>query len=504
MMGLFQDKYSQKTHQDTCHSSINQMTTVVGNHMLSSRVADNELRLREIFENSSDVVFRRIPLYRQSSLLMVYVDGLVDTKTINEAVLQPLLSSILPQTRKTVDEIREMLARQLVAVTDTRTVTTLTGLVQGTLQGGVAIMTDGLHEGLMLHAQGLEKRSVEKPENETSLRGPRDCFTETLRTNTSLLRRRIKNPNLKMESYVVGERTQTDVVISYLDDLVVHSVLVEVRRRLGAIPIKDIVDSGYIEEYIQDSHWSPWPQVQNTERPDVATASLLEGKVAILVDGTPFVLIVPMTFWAGLQAADDHYERFEYAVFRRSIRYVMSLLSVTLPGAYVALTTYNSAMLPSQLMTSIATAREISPFPTVIETTLMEFIFDGLQEAGIRLPGQMGPVISIVGALVVGEAAVRANLVSAPVVIVVALTGIASYGLPRYSFGIPFRMLRFVLLFMAGMFGLYGLSIGMGFILVHVVALESFGVPYFTPVAPLVFYHLRDVVIRTPRWKRRN
>ncbi|QQE77241.1 spore germination protein [Alicyclobacillus sp. SO9] len=296
---------------------------------LDTRLAKNEQLLRKIFTNSSDVVFRKIPLNRQSALLMIYVDGLVDTKTINESLLRPLLSVNGPRDKGRTGEIRQALAQQLVAIADTETTTALRDVIRRILQGNTSIMVEGWHEALIVRAQGAEKRSVDKPDNETSLRGPRDCFTETLRTNTSLLRRRMKNPNLKMELFVVGERTRTDVVIAYLGDLVVHSALIEVRRRLGDIPFKDLVDSGYIEEYIQDSHWSPWPQVQNTERPDVATSSILEGKVVIIVDGSPFALIVPMTFWAGLQAADDHYERFEYAVFNRSLRYGLAVCRVT-------------------------------------------------------------------------------------------------------------------------------------------------------------------------------
>lgn len=501
-MRLFRREYLYNQTQNATQNVVERPAELSGKQVLNLNIAENERIFRSIFENSSDIVFRKIPIQRNSLLLIIYVDGLVDIKTLNEVVLQPLLSQGIGRDGRKPTRIRDVLSEHRVVYTDIESATMVSEIVYGVLKGSVAIMTDGLHEALMVNAQGFEKRGIDSPDNETSLRGPRDCFTETLRTNTSLVRRRIRNPNLKMESLVVGDHTQTDVVIAYLDGVVVHSVLAEVRRRLNDIPLKAVIDSGYIEEYIQDSPLSPWPQIQNTERPDVVTASLLEGKVAIFTDGTPFVLLVPFTFWAGLQTPDDYYERFEYSVFRRGIRYVMSLVTLTLPGAYVALTTYNPAMLPAPLMTSVATARETAPFPSVIETTLMELIFEGLQEAGIRLPSQMGPVISIVGALVIGEAAVRANIVSAPIVIVVALTGIASYGLPRYSFGLPFRMLRFGMLFMAGLFGLYGLAIGMGVVLVHLVCLESFGVPYFTPVSPLVFYHLRDVVFRTRRWKK--
>ncbi|WDL98388.1 spore germination protein [Alicyclobacillus sp. ALC3] len=469
--------------------------------VLSHRLANSRAALQATFDNCSDLVYREIAMASGPSLLIVYIDGLVDTKILDQVVLQPLIFTGVPQGVGRLRNIHEMLSRQLVAVSQTEVVQTLEEVVHGIIKGSTAILSDGSKEALLISVQGFEKRAIEEPKSEAVLRGPRQGFTESLRVNTALLRRIIANPDLKMESSTVGDLTQTDLVIVYIEGVADGSVVQEVRRRIRNSSIQSVLASGYIEEYIQDSTWSPFPQVQNTERPDVAASSLIEGRVIIVCDGSPFVLIVPMTFWGGLQAADDHYERWEYAVLRRWVRYAMTFVSLTLPSIYVALTTYNPQLLPDRLMASIATARELSPFPTVIETTMMEIIFEGLQEAGVRLPGQMGPLVSIVGALVVGEAAVRANLVSAPIVIVVAMTGIASYAIPRYSFGIPFRMLRFVLLILAALFGVYGLSIGLAAILIHLVTLESFGTPFFTPVAPVVLFHLRDVVIRTPRWK---
>ena len=303
-----------------------------------------------------------------------------------------------------------------------------------------------------------------------------------------------------MESFIIGEVTQTDIVLAYVEGIAVHSVVEVVRKRLQQISFKGIIDSAYIAEFIEDAPLSPFPQIQDSERPDVVAASLLEGKVAILSDGSPFVLILPVTIWGGLQAPDDHYERFGFVVARRMLRYIMSLVSLTLPAIYVALTTYNPDMLPASLYQSIATVRERSPFPTVIEVTLVDFVFEGLQEAAIQMPSQLGPIVSIIGGLVIGEAAVRTHLVSAPVVIVVVMTGIASFSVPRYGLGIPFRLLRFGLLLFAGLFGVYGISVGLIAILIHLVTRESFGIPYFTPVVPLILQRLKGIFMHTPRW----
>lgn len=496
-MKPFGRKRPRDKQKDIHHETIG--LSVDEDRSLSLNVHQNERMLRDIFQNCSDVVFRSISMKNSASMLMVYIDGLVDKEVLEEAVLQRLV--LQPQGSNS-ESLGTRLSQQLVAIADTKTVLKLHQVVRGIVKAKVALMADGENTALIASVQKFQQRAVEEPSNEAAIRGPRDSFTETLRVNTMLLRRRIASPRLKMESFTVGELTQTDVVLAYMDGLAVHSVLQEVRNRIRDICMKGILGAGYVEENIQDYPLSPFPQVQNTERPDVAVSSLLEGKVAIVTDGTPFVLILPTTFWAGLQAADDHYERFLYSVFRRAVRYIMAIISLVLPATYVGLTTFNPSMLPDRLVQSISTAREITPFPTVIETILMEIVFEGLQEAGIRLPHQMGPIVSIVGALVIGEAAVRANIVSAPIVIVVALTGIASYAMPRYSFGVPFRMLRFGLVILAGIFGLYGVAVGITLILIHLVTLESFGVPYFTPVAPLVLYHLRDVLLRTPRWNK--
>ncbi|QSO54277.1 spore germination protein [Alicyclobacillus curvatus] len=470
------------------------------NDPLSANVAKNEQILRDILGNCSDVVFRSIQVPGQPRILIVYVDGMVDTKVLEENVIKPWIVSELPDSFSNRRKPGKMLEQQLVAVAQTQTVTTVKMVIDSVLKANVAILAEGEDHALSATLTGFEKRAVEQPKTETSVRGPKDSFTESLRTNTVLLRRRIANPRLKIESFTIGELTHTDCAMAYLDGLAVDSVIQQVREKIRHMKQKGVIDSAYITESIEPVPLSPFPQIGDTERPDVTVAHLLEGKVAILVDGTPFALILPISFWAGLQSPDDYYERFSYVIARRFVRYVMVMTSLTLPAVYVAVTTYNPDMLPGSLMQSIATAREAAPFPTVIETACGEFVFEGLQEAGLRMPSQLGPIVSIIGALVIGEAAVRTNLVSAPIVIVVSMTGIASFAIPRYSFGTPFRLLRFGLLLLAGTFGMYGLSVGMIAILIHVVTLESFGAPYFTPVAPLALKHLRDVLIRTPRW----
>lgn len=457
---------------------------------LSTALATNEDKLRQAFHNCSDIVFR--PISSNPKVLVIYTDGLIDTKTLDQVVMLPILSD---------DAISgETIHAQLLAVSQIQTKSTLNDVIDGVLKANFALLVDGENKAIIADLKGFEKRGVEEPAAEASVRGPRDGFTETLRINTSLIRKRIRSPKLKIESFAVGQVSQTDIAILYVEGIVSDSVLAEVRERMGRIQIDGVMESGYIEEFIEDVTWSPFPQVQNTERPDIVCASLLEGKVAIIVDNTPFALIVPMTFWTGLQAVEDYYERSIYTTFIRLIRYSLFNIALLLPSMYVALSTFHQQLVPMNLLISIANSREGVPFPTFVETLLMEFMFEGLREAGIRMPKAVGSAVSIVGALVIGQAAVQAGIVSAPVVIVVATTGIASFAIPRYNFGTAYRLLRFPMLILAGLLGLYGIIGGVFLMIIHLLGLRSFGVPYMSPVVPQVTRSLKDVFIRAPRW----
>ncbi len=484
--------------QHSFKQSANLLSSNEHNTELSIELAMNEKMLREIFQECSDVVFR--PISVNPKILLIYIDGLSDTKTLDKVLLEQILSDGAPSGLNGVPKLGQIIQQQLVAISQVQTVSTLNDVIDGVLKANIALLVEGESEALIADLKGSEKRGVEEPVAEVSVRGPRDGFTETLRTNTSLIRRRIRSPKLKMESITVGQLSQTDIVIAYIDGVVSNTILEEVRKRTSRIQIDGVLESGYIEEFIEDTPWSPFPQIQNTERPDVVCASLFEGKIAIIVDNTPFVLIVPMTFWTGLQAVEDYYERSIYTTFVRFVRFFLANIALLLPSMYVALSTFHQQLIPTNLLISISNSREGVPFPTFVETLLMEFMFEGLREAGIRMPKAVGSAVSIVGALVIGQAAVQAGIVSAPVVIIVATTGIASFAVPRYNFGTAYRLLRFPMLILAGILGLYGVISGLFIIIIHLLGLYSFGVPYMSPVAPLTLRNLKDVFIRAPRW----
>ncbi|UKS26966.1 spore germination protein [Paenibacillus sp. HWE-109] len=462
-----------------------------------------EQELKEIFTNCSDVTFRHVQIDGESVITMVYIDGLVNIDILNSALLKLSFEGV-PEGLGDVGTSGEALMQQIVAIAETKVATSLQAVVDGVLNGNVAILILGESDALLAKLQGFDTRAIQEPNIEYSIRGPKESFTESLKTNTSFLRRKIRSSKLKLQSLTVGELTRTDVLIAYIEGIAQDSIVGEVINRLEGICTDAILDTSYIEEFIEDSPFSPFPLIQNTERPDIVAASLLEGKVAIIEDGTPSVLILPMTLWSGLQTPDDYYERYMYMSFVRLLRLFMVLLALFLPAFYVAVSTFHPQLIPANLLYSIISAREGIPFSAVGEALIMEFMFEVLREASNRLPKQIGSAVSIVGALVIGQSAVQAGIVSAPMVIIVATTGIASFTIPRYSMGFAFRLLRFPILILGSIFGLYGIVLAALVMIIHMVTLHSFGVPYLAPVSPQVFYSLKDTLIRAPRWMLRK
>ncbi|GLI09808.1 spore germination protein [Paenibacillus tyrfis] len=482
------------------HKVIQELNPVSEPKMVMNHELDlNRILLEKTFVNCSDIVFRPVDLFGNHHAMLVYVDGMVDTMLLEHEFMQTLRDSESQCEENSLLSLAEQL-RHTLRTGQIRTADTLNDLVKGVLDGGVAVVIDGELNVMIVGMERVPSRSLDEPDAEPLIRGPREGFIEQVQTNMILLRKRLKTPRLKMESFTVGELTQTKVKVVYIDGIATDSVVQEVRERISRIEIDGVIESNYIEEFIEDMPFSPFPQVQTTERPDIVVANLLEGKIAILVDGTPVTLIVPITFWNLLLSAEDYYERFLVVSFIRCIRFMFIFISLFLPSIYVAVASFHTEMIPTNLLLSIAGARESSPFPALAEALFLELIFEGLREAGIRLPKQVGPAVSIVGGLVIGQSAVQAGIVSAPMVIVVSLTGIANFTTPRFNVALSTRLLRFPLILLAGTLGLYGIGLGFACILIHLNTLRSFGIPYFEPVAPLSLGGLKDVLIRAPHW----
>ncbi|MGF7048909.1 spore germination protein KA [Paenibacillus sp. DS2015] len=468
---------------------------------------------KQIFADCSDMVYRNVQVAQGRDAVIFYIEGIVDSQEIEMYMLRPLIQSYVEDEENGNKEDKEdKEGKDSVLSFDDTCISLLQAtrathwgeIISSIINAGVVLLMDGESEAYLFNVKGGTRRGVEEPQTESVIRGPREGFTETLRVNTALLRFRVKNPKLKMVSFVMGEETKTDVVLTYIDGLIDPKRLRDIKKRLKDIKIDGVLESGYIEELIEDHPYSPFPQVQYTERPDTIAAQLLEGRFAILVDGTPFALIGPVTIWQLMQASEDYYERFFISNFVRFLRYLFLLIAIFLPGLYIAVTTFHQDMLPSTLILSVAAAREAIPFPALIEALMMEIAFEALREAGIRLPKTVGQAVSILGALVIGQAAVEAGIVSAPMVIVVSLTGIASFTIPRFNLAITVRLLRFPLMIMAGCFGLFGMIITTTWILVHLSQLTSFGVPYLTGLSPYSKEDQKDIFVRAPWWKMIN
>ncbi|MEK5448045.1 spore germination protein [Paenibacillus sp. FSL R7-0331] len=465
-----------------------------------------EESLQEIIRRtgaSPDIVIRRLTNESLSPLPLafIYIDGLVNADLVNQTVLQPLMDYVLPENSSvTADDAYPLVKDRMLPVGGVKEGKTIEHMLAYLFEGYTLILFGGLRVALAADTSGWEKRSINEPTSQGVIRGPKEGFTESLRVGTSMLRRRLKTSDLRIEEYKIGQRTQTGVALVYLEGLASAEVLAEIRRRLNGIITDSILESNYIEEFIQDGGLTPFPTIQNTERPDAVAGGILEGQIGIIIDGTPFALLAPSTFFNFFQSSEDYYQRYDISSFLRLIRYGAFFVSMLLPALYIAVTTFHQEMLPTTLLISLAAQREGVPFPALAEALLMELTFDVLREAGVRMPRTIGPAISIVGALVLGQAAVSAGLVSAAMVIVVSFTAISNFVIPSLAIANSIRLIRFMLMLTAATLGLFGIMSFMMVLLIHMAGLYSFGVPYLSPVAPMIPRYLKDIFIRVPLW----
>lgn len=470
-----------------------------GMGVLTGTLYEDFNQIKQLFTGAEDFAYRELQINSTCFAIILFLDGLVDIERIELHVIDPLVrqaEKLLQKSKAEINHIKAVLSSAQISEGDT-----FEQIIDQILSGGTVVLINGCPKALIISEQSWEQRSVEEPLTEAVVLGPREGFTENIRTNVSLIRRRLKTTKLKFEFMKIGNLSQTEVAITYLDNIAEFSIVDEVRSRLKQINIDAIEDSGYILELIEDHPYSVFPQVVQTERPDRVVGNLLEGRIGIIVDNSPFALIVPVTFFQMMNSPEDYYGRFIMTSFIRFIRYLFLLIALLFPAIYIAVTTFHHELMPTNLIFSVAASREKVPFPAVIEVLLMEITFEALREAGLRLPRPIGSTVSIVGALVIGQAAVEAGIVSAPLVIVVSTTGIASFMFPNYAFTGAIRLLRFIMMFLAANLGFYGILLGVFFIVAHLVQLRSFGVPYLAPLAPFNFNNLKDILIRAPWWK---
>ena len=374
-------------------------------------------------------------------------------------------------------------------------------LYQALIHGNCALFIDTISVAFDIEVKGFKQRGVEKPSNEVVVKGPHEAFVENIRTNTSLLRRIVNCEDLVIENVVVGEVTKTKCAICYLSDITNDDLIAEVKYRINNLSIDSLLSSGQLEQLISDTNFLNVPQVLATERPDKSASYLLNGRVIVLVNGSPYSLIMPAVLNDFLSSPDDKNEKPLFANFLKFVRGLATFLTLLLPGLYIAITSFHQELLPTELLFSILASRENVPFPSFVEIFLLEISFELIREAGLRVPSPLGPTIGIVGALVLGQAAVSAGVVSPILVIVVAITGISSFAIPDYSFGLHIRITRFVFIFLGYLCGFLGIALGLFVYLSMMAGTTSFGVPYMTGVSP--FEKVKgNTYLLPPIWKR--
>ena len=455
----------------------------------------------------NDVIIREFSLLAQNieyKAFVMYIDGMVDSPVINEFILSPLMmrnrANIFDDKQKKfvseekIDNVTlknfkkskeknlvDFIYNSLIPQNSVDKVTDFSDIYSAINMGNCMLFVDSLDTAFNLDVKGFKQRNIDSPRNEVVVRGSQEAFVENIRTNTSMIRRLVNNENLVMETLTVGQITKTQVSIGYIKSLANEDLVAEVRYRINNLSVDYLISSGQLEQLIQDSPESLFPQMVATERPDKVSNFLLEGRVVIVVNGSPYVLVAPGVFVDFITSPEDLNLKYQFSNMQKLIRLLAIFLSLLLPGMYIAITNYHQELIPTELLFTIAAARESVPFPTFVEILLMEISFELIREAGLRVPTPLGSTIGIVGALILGEAAVSASLVSPVLIIIIAITGICSFSIPDFSLNFTFRIYRFIYIILGYVAGFLGISVVLFIQLVIMCKLKSFGSPYINP-----------------------
>ena len=448
---------------------------------VSANLRENEKYLRSRLENCSDILIRpmrRLGDKHKVDCLMVYIEVAVSNMMLDDSALGKMINhfwEISPE------DIQEFVRHNSLGIADVKKLENLDESIDAMLAGNAVFFIDGYDKAMKISSKGYPSTGVMEAESEKVLRGSREGFSDSVKSNSALVRKRLRDTRLKVEEYKIGVRSHTLTQVLYMDDLVHEGLLEEVKERLEEFQIDGILDSGMLEQLTEDVWYSPFPQYQTTERPDRAVQEILKGKVVILCDNSPEALILPGNFSSFMESSEDWYHRFEMASFLRILRYLAVIMATVLPGLYLAVIRFHTQILPSALILSFAEAREGVPFSSVVELIFLELAFELIREAGVRVPGSLGNAIGIVGGLVIGQAAVEANLVSPIVVMIVALTALGSMTVPNEEFAAAFRLVKYGFLILGGYLGIYGIVLGVYLVIGHLAGLISFGIPYLVP-----------------------
>lgn len=467
---------------------------------VSKKLDENILWWKQQFSDCADIKMRPMCLGKDMNVraFLSYIEVTGGKNMMEDSLLGKMLSRL-----NTMEDamLYEALQENGLGISDATPFAKMSEAAGGMLTGDTILFVDGFDRVLKIPDKGYPSMSLQETESEKAIRGSNEGFGGSIKQNTALIRKRLRSVDLKVAECKCGRRTSTNVDLMYLNGIVRPEIVSEMQQRLNGFEIDGIGDSGVIEQLTETQWFSPFPQFQTTRRPDRAVMALLEGRVVLLADNSPEALIFPTDYNSFIKTTDDYYTRWEIATFTRTLRYVAAFLSMILPGLYLAMTNFHTQLLPTKLLLSFAAARQGVPFPGVVEVLLMELSFELLREAGVRLPGAMGNTIGIVGGLIIGQAAVDANIVSPMVVIVVAFTALCSFAIPNEDFATAFRLLKFAFIGLSAALGFYGFLLGLLVLLIHLAQLESFGMPYLMPFvgADLNDYQdERDTLVRPP------
>lgn len=465
---------------------------------ISGNLKEDIALFKEIFKK--DAVLRmkqlRVRSMYEYDCALFYMDGMVNSEMLNESVVRPLL---LVNSERTDIPFADYICEQVLFASENKTTDNVADMLRAVMYGDTLLIIDGCTDAVTINTKGWKTRSISEPENERILEGPREGFNEAALPNLALIRRKLLTPDFCTEMVRVGKRSETIVFFCYLDTLVNKKMLGELKKRIAEIDIDGVLDTNYIIEQIRDSRGSLFKTSGTTERPDVVAASLLEGRVALIVDGTPVAATVPYLFSENFQSDEDYYLNYTVSSVGRLLRFICFFLSISIPSVFVAATAFHKELLPTSLALSVTQLRGGVPFPAVAECILLIFVFEILKETGIRTAQSLGHALSIVGGLVVGQAAVEARIISAPMLIVVALSGIAGLMIPRLKSAVFY--MRLILVILGALFGLYGYIAGITVMLIRIFDLTSFGVSYTVSLSRADFQSLKDTVLRAP-WSK--
>ena len=470
---------------------------------------NSDIKIREFIVNAKD---------KQYKAFLLYIDGMIDSKIINSYILKPLILKNRSNTDKNsqkfvssnnkinikkVDEfdLLEYIHDCLIPQNEIQEHSTYKDIFSSINSGDCALFIDTLNVAFTMDVKGFSKRSISIPNNEVVIKGSQEAFIENIRTNTTLLRRIVNNENLIIEDLTVGTISQTKCAVCYINNIANLDLVAEVKYRINNLSVDYLLSSGQLEQLIEDKTKYSIPQIMSTERPDKAATYLLEGRVIVILNGSPYSLIMPTTLFDLMGSTEDFNLRYQYSNLVKLIRMIAIFITLLLPGIYIAITNFHQELIPTELLFAIVASRANVPFPVVFEILVMELSLELIREAGIRIPSPMGQTISIVGALILGDAAVSANIVSPILIIIVAITGIAAFAIPDFSLSFHLRVSRFFYIMLGALFGFLGIALGLFVHFVILCSLSSFGVPYLTPYVPTVRKNNGSYFIK-PFWKR--